>query len=906
METGRALFSKPMTCQTEIDGEINGNKFKVVGNGDSPGGGDFSIHAYCTTGELPMSWVVLGSPLQYGFHMFSGYPDDIIHYFQECFPEGYILTRSLRFEYDGTLTTTHHYSLEGNCVKAKVTLKGEGFDPNGPTMTKEFEEQHPSQVQIFPHGSGIRLLSNVVFKKKDGTTQLALQDCSVKPLGSRDVPLPNVHFLRTQIIQKKDDSDKRDHVVQREIAIAEHPFLVDNTRGRALFSNSMTSKTEIDGEINGKKFKVVGEGDSPGGGDFTIRAYCTTGELPMSWVVMGSPLQYGFHMLSHYPDDIVHYFQECFPEGYTLTRKLRFEGDGTLTTHHRYELAGTCVKAKVSLTGESFDPSGPTMTKTFVEQLPNQVQVFPHADGIRLLSDVVFVKNDGTTQIAHQDCSVKPLATRKITLPRFHFLHTQISQWKDRSDKRDHVVQREVSKAELPFLVENAVQGRALFSNPMTSKTEIDGEINGKKFKVVGEGDSPGGGDFTMHAYCTTGELPMSWVVMGSPLQYGFHMFSHYPDEIVHYFQECFPEGYTLTRTLRFEGDGTLTTHHQYQLAGTCVKAKVSLKGESFDLNGPTMTKTFVEQLPSQVQVFPHADGIRLLSDVVFVKNDGTTQIAYQDCTVKPLGTRKISLPEFHFLHVQISQRKDSSDPRDHVVQREVAKAQHAVMVKTGRALFSKPMTSKTDIDGEINGQKFRVIGEGKSPGGGDYTMNAYCASGKLPMSWVVLGSPLQYGFHMFAHYPEDIIHFFEECFPEGYTLTRTLRFENDGTLTTHHKYELIGTCMEAKVTLNGVGFDPDGPTMTDGFVEQLAGQMLIYPYGDGIRLVSTVLYVKKDGSTQVGFQDSKLVPVGKRKITQPKVHFVLTQILQKKDASDKRDHVIQREVSRAWYAEHV
>nr|AXX69743.1 fluorescent protein 5 [Olindias formosus] len=688
MASGRDLFSKPMTCRTEIDGEINGKVFKVIGEGDSPGGGDFNIHAYCTSGELPMSWVVMGSPLQYGFHMFASYPDDIVHYFQECFPEGYTLTRTLRFENDGTLTTHHRYALEGNCVKAKVTLKGEAFSPDGPTMTKAFVEQLPNQVQIFPYGSGVRLLSDVIFVKNDGTTQLAHQDCSVKPLGSRKVPLPKFHFLHTQIHQQKDPKDTRDHIVQREISKAQHPWLAGNAvRGRVLFSKPMTSKTEIDGEINGKKFKVIGEGDSPGGGDFTMHAYCTTGELPLSWVVMGSPLQYGFHMFAHYPDEMVHYFQECFPEGYTLTRSLRFENDGTLTTHHNYELSGTCVKAKVTLKGASFDPNGPAMTKGFVEQLPNQVQIFPHDDGIRLLSDVVFVKKDGTTQIAHQDCYVKPVGTRKITLPQFHFLHTQIAQSKDSSDDRDHVVQREVSKASYPFLVNTAATGRALFAKPMTSKTDIDGVINGKKFHVVGEGSSPGGGDFKIHAYCATGKLPMSWVVMGSPLQYGFHMFSYYPEDMVHYFQECFPEGYTLTRSLSFENDGTLTTHHNYKLVGNCVKAKVILNGQGFRPDGPTMTDGFVEQYPSQVQIYPHGVGIRLLSDIVFVKKDGSTQISHQDCTVIPVGetsgTRKIPLPKFHFLYIQILQSKDANDQRDHVVQREISKANDPWLVKS-------------------------------------------------------------------------------------------------------------------------------------------------------------------------------------------------------------------------------
>nr|BCL59305.1 Gamillus-Nano-lantern_Ca2+_indicator_delC10 [synthetic construct] len=224
--------------------------------------------------------------------------------------------------------------------------------------------------------------------------------------------------------------------------------------------------------------------------------------------------------------------------------------------------------------------------------------------------------------------------------------------------------------------------GRALFQYPMTSKIELNGEINGKKFKVAGEGFTPSSGRFNMHAYCTTGDLPMSWVVIASPLQYGFHMFAHYPEDITHFFQECFPGSYTLDRTLRMEGDGTLTTHHEYSLEDGCVTSKTTLNASGFDPKGATMTKSFVKQLPNEVKITPHGpNGIRLTSTVLYLKEDGTIQIGTQDCIVTPVGGRKVTQPKAHFLHTQIIQKKDPNDTRDHIVQTELAVAGNGTKV---------------------------------------------------------------------------------------------------------------------------------------------------------------------------------------------------------------------------------
>merc|ERR1711990_999204 len=95
----------------------------------------------------------------------------------------------------------------------------------------------------------------------------------------------------------------------------------------------------------------------------------------------------------------------------------------------------------------------------------------------------------------------------------------------------------------------------AFFQNDMKYTQFIDGTVNGEKFSVLNEGSSKyPHGDFWTHATCTSGKLPFSWKVLCHVLQYGVPMFGRYPNGLTHFTRESFPEGFTIDRTVRFEG----------------------------------------------------------------------------------------------------------------------------------------------------------------------------------------------------------------------------------------------------------------------------------------------------------------------------------------------------------------
>ena len=99
----------------------------------------------------------------------------------------------------------------------------------------------------------------------------------------------------------------------------------------------------------------------------------------------------------------------------------------------------------------------------------------------------------------------------------------------------------------------------------------------------------------------------------------------------------------------------------------------------------------------------------------------------------------------------------------------------------------------------------------------------------------------------MFAQYPNGLTHFTRECFPEGFTIDRTVRFEGDGTMTSHHSYELDGSNITTHVTLTCDGFDPNGAVMKDELVDILTTESHIYPCGDNaVRQLCTIVSLSR------------------------------------------------------------
>jgi len=216
------LFQGDFTIKTTVVGEVNGIAFEVQSEGKADGGGNGEIyqHAHCVTGKLPCSWQLVVHALSYGVTMFSQYPNGIVDFFKESFPEGYTADRVETYEGDGTGTVITHldYRLEAKCMHTHVTLKGTGFSPDGPMMTDRLGPFLPCVAYFVPQGGKtLQGTSNWALPIKGSDDyQLVTLKTTFTANGKSDVKLPKAHHLRIHNTSLKDEGDERDHIIVRE------------------------------------------------------------------------------------------------------------------------------------------------------------------------------------------------------------------------------------------------------------------------------------------------------------------------------------------------------------------------------------------------------------------------------------------------------------------------------------------------------------------------------------------------------------------------------------------------------------------------------------------------------------------------------------------------------------------
>merc|ERR1712168_282269 len=225
MATGTACFRRELPFHTMIQGSINGQPFIVEGKGL----GDSSVGKVrgkwtCNSGKMPMSWAALASTLGYGMKCFALFPNGLLHFFQECMPEGYTQERVTRFQDDGTLKTYHEIHFQKGVIMNKITLQGEGFKADSPVLTYGIKCQLPVEERTFPYEDGVKSLGHIVYPLKSGDGFLVATQTTVnRPLGeNRTVAIPAPYFTRSHVMQFKDTDDDSDHIISDEVLEAYH------------------------------------------------------------------------------------------------------------------------------------------------------------------------------------------------------------------------------------------------------------------------------------------------------------------------------------------------------------------------------------------------------------------------------------------------------------------------------------------------------------------------------------------------------------------------------------------------------------------------------------------------------------------------------------------------------------
>jgi len=219
-----------------------------------------------------------------------------------------------------------------------------------------------------------------------------------------------------------------------------------------------------------------------------------------------------------------------------------------------------------------------------------------------------------------------------------------------------------------------------------------------------------------------------------------------------------------------------------------------------------------------------------------------------------------------------------------------------------GSKLFRDEVPYSMILEGTVNGgSKFRVEGKGVGHAEKGYQKGKWvCTSGEMPIPWSVLTPTLGYGYLVFANYPNGISHFFAKSFPEGFTYDRTMTFDNDGVIKTHHDIFWQKGVVMNKVTFTAEGFKPDSPVLNFGIGVPEMSVATCTPNGDnGGRYELPQAFPLKGGNREfvhaTAITHVRLLGTP-RVVKWANTHFIKAHQQQFKDVDDKSEHICQHE----------
>nr|AAW56610.1 Src reporter [synthetic construct] len=574
---GEELFTGVVPILVELDGDVNGHRFSVSGEGEGDATyGKLTLKFICTTGKLPVPWPTLVTTLTWGVQCFSRYPDHMKQhdFFKSAMPEGYVQERTIFFKDDGNYKTRAEVKFEGDTLVNRIELKGIDFKEDGNILGHKLEYNYISHnvyITADKQKNGIKAHFKIRHNIEDGSVQLADHYQQNTPIGDGPVLLPDNHYLSTQSALSKDPNEKRDHMVLLEFVTAArmHWYFGKITRRE---SERLLLNPE-----NPRGTFLVRESETTKG------AYC----LSVSDFDNAKGLN-----VKHYK------IRKLDSGGFYITSRTQFSSLQQLVAYYSKHADGLCHR----LTNVCGSTSG----------------------------------------------SGKPGSGEGSWMEDYDYVHLQGELM--------------VSK------------GEELFTGVVPILVELDGDVNGHKFSVSGEGEGDATyGKLTLKFICTTGKLPVPWPTLVTTFGYGLMCFARYPDHMKQhdFFKSAMPEGYVQERTIFFKDDGNYKTRAEVKFEGDTLVNRIELKGIDFKEDGNILGHKLEYNYNSH-NVYIMADkqknGIKVNFKIRHNIEDGSVQLAdhYQQNT--PIGDGPVLLPDNHYLSYQSALSKDPNEKRDHMV----------------------------------------------------------------------------------------------------------------------------------------------------------------------------------------------------------------------------------------------
>nr|AGW21608.1 NLS-YFPxCFP [Yeast integrative vector pBS42BN] len=463
---GEELFTGVVPILVELDGDVNGHKFSVSGEGEGDATyGKLTLKFICTTGKLPVPWPTLVTTFGYGLKCFARYPDHMKRhdFFKSAMPEGYVQERTIFFKDDGNYKTRAEVKFEGDTLVNRIELKGIDFKEDGNILGHKLEynyNSHNVYIMADKQKNGIKVNFKIRHNIEDGSVQLADHYQQNTPIGDGPVLLPDNHYLSYQSALSKDPNEKRDHMVLLEFVTAAgitHGMdelykggsaagAASASKGEELFTGVVPILVELDGDVNGHKFSVSGEGEGDATyGKLTLKFICTTGKLPVPWPTLVTTLTWGVQCFSRYPDHMKRhdFFKSAMPEGYVQERTIFFKDDGNYKTRAEVKFEGDTLVNRIELKGIDFKEDGNILGhKLEYNYISHNVYITAdkQKNGIKAHFKIRHNIEDGSVQLADHYQQNTPIGDGPVLLPDNHYLSTQSALSKDPNEKRDHMV----------------------------------------------------------------------------------------------------------------------------------------------------------------------------------------------------------------------------------------------------------------------------------------------------------------------------------------------------------------------------------------------------------------------------------------------------------------------------------
>jgi len=387
-------FHRDVPYTMEVNGSARGQAFTIHGQGfGNASTGKIKGTYTCTSGMLPISWAALASTFQYGFKLFAK-TSATVNYYQQCVYKagGYTMTRRLRFHNDGEITSNHTVSVKDGTISNVVNLKADGFRDDSPVLNG-LSELCPAEQRIVPHGNGVQCQTNQLYKTSCGKPVTALLESFDAPLNNAVVPRESLVLSTINVTQEVSGNK----CYQEETHINKNNCWLEEM-------GDTPYKMEVDGDVNGKKFTIVGNGTgNPKTGKQVASYNCTSGELPLAWSALSSTFQYGYKCFRKMPcEGVKNFYIECLRSGgYTMNRSLEFINDGTIKSEHTVTMDGGIVLNKVKLTAEGFKEDSPVLSN-LGQLLESKQSLVADQDGkgLRCITNQVYMTKGGSPVLA--------------------------------------------------------------------------------------------------------------------------------------------------------------------------------------------------------------------------------------------------------------------------------------------------------------------------------------------------------------------------------------------------------------------------------------------------------------------------------------------------------------------------